>query len=180
MRCHPDASRLGRLSGAGCQHFVSRWRETLGLLTDLTARNGWSDTLWTAFTALSRWRHGFEPRWGCRHKRQVGTVFVVLTWGFLVSGDHLGCLARAMGTTDSLLRDVSLRRRAQPHRDAGSASDVAVRVDARAAEVLVEEVAHDRLIAAAMTRLVLARQAADRVADDPDADSECDCGPGAR
>ena len=21
--------------------------------------------VWTAFTALSRWRHGFEPRWGC-------------------------------------------------------------------------------------------------------------------
>jgi len=57
-----------------CQQFVSRRGETPGLLTDSTARSAWSDTVWTAFTALSRWRHGFELRWGCSQKDQVRRI----------------------------------------------------------------------------------------------------------
>ena len=80
----PNATRSRRLSSGGCQQSVSRRRETPGLLTDSTARNAWSEMVWTAFTALSRWRHGFESRWGChtndqvRGPRQSSRAFLVL------------------------------------------------------------------------------------------------------
>ena len=73
-RCHPSiasVTRLNELKPLVCQQFVSRRHETPGLLTDSIARSVWSDRVWTAFTALSRWRHGFEPRWGCEKKDQL-------------------------------------------------------------------------------------------------------------
>jgi hypothetical protein len=38
---------------------------------DSRGRGAWSNTVRTAFTALSRWRHGFESRWGCHKKLLV-------------------------------------------------------------------------------------------------------------
>jgi hypothetical protein len=40
-----------------------------GLLTDVGARNAWSDRVWTALTALSTWRPGFESVGGATRCR---------------------------------------------------------------------------------------------------------------
>jgi hypothetical protein len=81
-RCALSSTERNAIEAAltkGCHQFVSRRRKTPGLLTDSTARNAWSDTVWTAFTALSRWSHGFEPRWGCSYSPRSEA------WAFFMS-----------------------------------------------------------------------------------------------
>ena len=58
------------------------------LLTDVSARNAWSDMAWTAFSALSRWRHGFESRWGCATKPQAKAVWF---WSALGDDSPVRC-----------------------------------------------------------------------------------------
>ena len=52
LRCPTARTRKGR-------------GETPAHTADRGARSAWSGRVRTAFTVLSRWRHGFESRWGC-------------------------------------------------------------------------------------------------------------------
>ena len=58
-----------------CQQSVSSPGSDRGERVGLDGRYGYADLLfrtqWTMYTALSRWRHGFESRWGCSTKVHV-------------------------------------------------------------------------------------------------------------
>jgi hypothetical protein len=108
------------------QHSVSRRRETPANSTNPGARNACSAIVRTVLTALSRWRHGFESRWGCHKSPPCSTATPTRcrsTTGVLcrrMVGSECGTLGRR-GCVQDRSRCCGRRRSPDPTRGHGQA-----------------------------------------------------------